>query len=133
MLTKSHPISIKKFCFRLVSILGAPLFMDVATLAASRPSVARVCIEIDLLKPRPLRSWIGNGNHQGLCQNLILENLPKFCSHCFRQGHEEGGCHILNPDLHVSKVEGRKLSVKNPRLEFEPKRLVCMQVFLVLK
>ncbi|XP_027166481.1 uncharacterized protein LOC113766495 [Coffea eugenioides] len=48
----------KQCLFQIVSCLGRPLFIDAATAALSRPSVARVCVEIDLLKELPHRVWI---------------------------------------------------------------------------
>ncbi|XP_071939135.1 uncharacterized protein [Coffea arabica] len=45
----------KEALFQVVGVLGIPLLIDAATVAVSRPSVARVCVEVDLLKPRPSR------------------------------------------------------------------------------
>ena len=85
----------KEVSFQIVLVLGAPLLVDAATLAVSRPSVARVCMEVDLLKPRPSWVWIGNGTLEGFWQELIAENPHKYCSHYFRQGHDEESCHVL--------------------------------------
>ena len=40
--------------------MGKPLFVDSATASGVRPSIARVCVEIDLLQTLPLRIWISN-------------------------------------------------------------------------
>ena len=45
----------KECLFHVVSLLGRPLFMDAATRSLSRPSVARVCVEVDQVKPLPSR------------------------------------------------------------------------------
>nr|XP_027096078.1 uncharacterized protein LOC113715975 [Coffea arabica] len=87
-------------------------------MAASRPSIARVCVEIDLLKQLTQRVWIGNGDHEGFWQALIPENMPKYCSHCFRQGHTQDYCHVLHPDF---KSERPLISKKNEgNLAFQP-------------
>lgn len=63
----------------------------------ARPSMARVCVEIDLLKPRPNRIWLGMGAG-GKWQKIIYERVPKFCSHCMLRGHDNESCrHLLQP------------------------------------
>ncbi|XP_071939955.1 uncharacterized protein [Coffea arabica] len=89
----------KEVIFQIASMVGNPLLVDTATLAVSRPSVARVCVEMDLLRSTPSLVWIGNGNHTGFWQELVVENLPRYCSHCFRQGHDVENCHVLKPEL----------------------------------
>ncbi|XP_027183870.1 uncharacterized protein LOC113782162 [Coffea eugenioides] len=96
----------KETLFQIAEVVGVPLLVDAATLAVSRPSVARVCVEVDLMKQRPSRVWIGTGQHDGFWQELVPENLPPYCSHCFRQGHTEVGCHVLHPALKPVKVGG---------------------------
>ena len=48
--------------------------------------------------------------------------MPKFCSHCFRQGHGEAECHVLNPELWVPKGEERQLVLQNMCKEYRPKK-----------
>ena len=92
--------------FQVAEVVGVPLLVDAATMAISRPSVARVCVEMDLMMPRPSRVWIGNGTHEGFWQELVPENLPSYGSHCFRQWHTEDGCHVLHPELRAVKARG---------------------------
>nr|XP_027066014.1 uncharacterized protein LOC113691883 [Coffea arabica] len=66
----------KETLFQIAEMVGVPLLVDAATLAVSRPSVARVCVEVDLMKQRPSR------------------------------GHTEVGCHVLHPALKPVKVGG---------------------------
>ena len=47
----------------LVSLIGRPLQIDAATKSLSRPSVARVCVEVNLLCNLPKRVWIGHGDN----------------------------------------------------------------------
>lgn len=56
--------------------------------------MARVCVEIDLLKPRPNRIWLGMGAG-GKWQKIIYERVPKFCSHCMLRGHDNESCRHL--------------------------------------
>ncbi|XP_027184115.1 uncharacterized protein LOC113782422 [Coffea eugenioides] len=100
----------KQCLFQIVSCLGRPLFIDSATAAMTRPSVARVCIEVDLLKELPPRVWIQVGEGHGFWQPLIPENLPKYYGHCYRQGHYQSECRIKHPELRQSgegKVRAR--------------------------
>ena len=92
----------KECLFQIVSCLGKPLFVDAATASGVRPSVARVCVEIDLLQEFPGRIWIGHG---GFRQQFLPEHLPMYCSHCFKQGHDRDGCHVIHPGLRVEREE----------------------------
>ena len=78
--------------------------MDAATTSLARPSVARVCVEIDLLQPLPKWVWIGvgKGDPEGFLQVLEPENLSLYCSFCFCQGHDMGGCHVKYPELRAA-------------------------------
>ncbi|MQL86338.1 hypothetical protein Taro_018876 [Colocasia esculenta] len=53
---------------------------------------ARVCIEIDRLKPRPERLWIGMGEFGGYWQDVVYLNLPDYCCSCSRLGHAKENC-----------------------------------------
>ncbi|XP_027158185.1 uncharacterized protein LOC113759809 [Coffea eugenioides] len=103
----------KEVIFQITSMVGNHLLVDAATLVVSRPTVARVCIEMDLLWSTPSRVWIGNGNHAGFWQELVVENPTRYCSHCFRQGHDVETCHVLKPELrgatgHHAKTTGTR-------------------------
>ncbi|KAF8388502.1 hypothetical protein HHK36_027175 [Tetracentron sinense] len=62
------------------------LKLDGATKSFSRPSVARVCIEIDLLKTDPDRFWLGLGDHSRW-QFVEYEKKFQFCLRCKKLGH----------------------------------------------
>ncbi|XP_071921876.1 uncharacterized protein [Coffea arabica] len=110
----------KEAIFQIVSVLGVPLFVDAATLATSRPSLARVCVEIDLFQARPSRGWVGNGKYEGFWQSFIPENTPKYCSHCYRQGHDIEGCYVLKPELRPPRAEKPYQRVKDRSQTSEP-------------
>ncbi|XP_027158250.1 uncharacterized protein LOC113759869 [Coffea eugenioides] len=92
----------------IVSCLGRPLFIDAATVALSHPSVARVCVKIDLLKELPPRVWLQLGEDHGFWQPLQPESMPKYCVHCYRQGHNQLECHVKNPELRPNVVHVEK-------------------------
>ncbi|XP_027060835.1 uncharacterized protein [Coffea arabica] len=96
----------KQFLFPIVECLGRPLCVDAATARGSRPSVARVCIEVDLQRVLPSRIWISFGERMGFWQHLMPEGLPKYCSHCFHQGHAIEECKIKNPTLRTDAIHG---------------------------
>lgn len=62
------------------------------TLTHTKPQFARVCIELDLSKPLDHKIWIGTSSEDGFWQSVEYEKLPKLCSHCSLQGHEESFC-----------------------------------------
>ncbi|KAG6507100.1 hypothetical protein ZIOFF_032441 [Zingiber officinale] len=58
----------------------------------SRLTMARVCVEIDLLKPKIEDFWIGIGEDRRL-QKVIYERQPKYCLHCQHLGHSVEECY----------------------------------------
>ncbi|KAL0923443.1 hypothetical protein M5K25_007500 [Dendrobium thyrsiflorum] len=88
--------------FALASIFGRPLQTDQATLAISRPSVARVLVELDVTKKHPREVWLGS-EFNGYFQRVEFENLPIFCVHCKMHGHSMVECFILHPSLRKHK------------------------------
>lgn len=93
--------------------------MDAVAIAGTHPSVAWVCMEVDLLKSMVLRVWIGNRECDGFWQPLIPEYVPLYCSHCYRQGHNQEACHVLNPDLKQKESKVEKVAIV--KLQFCPK------------
>ena len=82
--------------FSIAQLIAKPLKIDGSTASLTRPNVARVCVELDLLLEHPYGIWIGVGE-KGFCQTVEYENMPLYCSHCSRQGHNRDGCLIQNP------------------------------------
>ncbi|VFQ84581.1 unnamed protein product [Cuscuta campestris] len=72
--------------FSIGNLIGTPLKMDNATLMLSRPSVAHLCIELDLTKELPRAVWIHLGSLSFL-QPVNYEDLPDFCKRCKTFGH----------------------------------------------
>ncbi|KAL0455106.1 UNVERIFIED_CONTAM: hypothetical protein Slati_0849800, partial [Sesamum latifolium] len=81
--------------FSIAQLLGTPLRTDVFTTTLVRPSVARVCVEVNLLKP--LQTEIGlSFETEVVIQPLIYERLPKYCGVYKHLGHDETDCYEKN-------------------------------------
>ena len=78
-------------------------------------------MEVDLLKSFPGRIWIGNGDYGGFWQLLVPENIPRYCSHCFRQGHDQGDCRLLHPVSRSDKGQLKETTeAQGPRMKDVP-------------
>ncbi|KAL0906731.1 hypothetical protein M5K25_025248 [Dendrobium thyrsiflorum] len=82
----------------LGSIFGRPFKIDHATSIGSRPSVARILVELDVSKQHPDKVWVG-ANNLGYVQSVVLENVPSYCLHCKALGHSNANCLVLHPHL----------------------------------
>ncbi|CAI9112187.1 OLC1v1012593C1 [Oldenlandia corymbosa var. corymbosa] len=81
----------EEYLRKLAGIIGKPLKIDVPTLNMSRPLVARVCMEVDLLKDLPKRIHLGvEGNTY--FEAVPYENLPEYCMECSKIGHSVKNC-----------------------------------------
>ncbi|KAL3524665.1 hypothetical protein ACH5RR_013037 [Cinchona calisaya] len=74
----------KSSLFSFAKAVGTPLKIDIATATMSRPSVVRVCVEVDVSKPLPLRVRI-KLERMGRWQPTTYENLPAYYTKCSRQ------------------------------------------------
>src|SRR2546430_15288690 len=66
----------KRGLFSIGSLLGKPLTLDSATADLSRPSVARVCVEVDLTKKLIARVRLDCEASEGFWQEVIYEKIP---------------------------------------------------------
>ncbi|KAL0906074.1 hypothetical protein M5K25_024536 [Dendrobium thyrsiflorum] len=87
-----------KVLHALGSLFGRPLQTDQATAARTRPSVARVLVEVDITKKHAKEVWVGSKAY-GYLQKVDFENIPDFCSHCKMHGHASTVCFKLHPGL----------------------------------
>ncbi|XP_060203087.1 uncharacterized protein LOC132631534 [Lycium barbarum] len=82
--------------------------MDVATENRTRPSMAKVRVEVNLTKTQINFIFIGTENencpHKGFYQKLEYENAPKFCTHCRMLGHSTIQCRRVG-----KKKEGNQM------------------------
>ncbi|KAI0524771.1 hypothetical protein KFK09_004156 [Dendrobium nobile] len=89
----------------LGSVFGRPLQTDQATASRTRPSVARVLVEVDISKKHPKEVWVGSKAF-GYLQKVEFEKVSDFCSHCKMHGHALSDCFRLHPEL-------KKISTQN--------------------
>lgn len=68
--------------FVIAALVGVPLCMDSATASLKRPSIARVQVELDLLKERPSKIWITIEEEEGFWQKIVSDEVPDYCRHC---------------------------------------------------
>lgn len=99
------PTFFVKVClFSLAAAVGTPFHLDMATINKTRPSCARVKVQIDLLAKLPKRvrmdiedevigatrtEWVG----------IQYDYIPKYCKECKLQGHNEEACWRLHSEL----------------------------------
>lgn len=86
----------KDSLFQIAAMLGTPLKLDAATASMNRPSLARVCVELDVSKELPQRIFIQTPSRV-IMQNVEYEDLPKYCSSCYKLGHVISECGTENP------------------------------------
>ncbi|PKU80021.1 hypothetical protein MA16_Dca014386 [Dendrobium catenatum] len=72
-------------------LFGNPLKVDNATALGSRPSVARVLVEIDITKKFLDKILIGP-EKRGHFQQVFMEDFPLICPKCKRFCHSLGDC-----------------------------------------
>ncbi|KAK4363838.1 hypothetical protein RND71_015196 [Anisodus tanguticus] len=92
--------------FSMAASVGKPISIDSATRNKTRPSSARVKVEVDLLKvhPKSVLIQVGEGAEITSTQQRIrYDFLPKYCTNCKLQGHDSIGCWKLNPELRPNK------------------------------
>lgn len=98
--------------FSLARAVGKPLQVDMAMRNQMRPSCTRVKVEVDLLKEFPKRIKIEFRRTKGEVVDrwitIKYDYVPKYCSTCMIQGHDENQCYVLHPELFHKKREGAK-------------------------
>ncbi|KAG5606966.1 hypothetical protein H5410_028458 [Solanum commersonii] len=116
----------KEAIFSLTTVVGKPLQVDMATTNKTRPSCARVKVEVDMLKELPKRINVGIKKKTGEVISkwiqIKYDYLPKYCCTCKLQGHNEDDCYMLHPELFdgdKKKQEDKKVS--NDKVENKTK------------
>ncbi|VFQ75956.1 unnamed protein product [Cuscuta campestris] len=79
--------------------IGKVLGVDLAILHKSKPHVARVRVEMNLLKPLIHNIFIGTSTEpgkedEGIYQSFEYERIPFYCTKCFKQGHATEKCKL---------------------------------------
>lgn len=69
-----------------------------AMIEVSRPSCAKVCVQIDLLKKLPSRLWLECVDSiPGCWQSIEYDKLPKYCKQCIKLGRDFHSCKFAHP------------------------------------
>ncbi|KAG9452258.1 hypothetical protein H6P81_005162 [Aristolochia fimbriata] len=87
----------EELLFPIASVAGKVFAMDGPTRNLSRTNLARVCVEVDLLKELPRQVWVGVGE-EGFWQDICYHRLPSYCINCREQGHSSRACQAKRGD-----------------------------------
>ncbi|KAJ6790505.1 Uncharacterized protein M6B38_248850 [Iris pallida] len=92
--------------FLMAKSFGNPLKIDKASSEFSRPSVARVFVEVDLSRPLPARVRVNLPGTRSYWQDCEFEDFPKFCKLCRHLGHFDLACKVVPQDQPATKEYG---------------------------
>ncbi|XP_019161197.1 PREDICTED: uncharacterized protein LOC109157811 [Ipomoea nil] len=95
----------KRAIFSIANLIGSPLKVDSSTLLHNRPSVARVCVELDVSTDLTHQIWINNGSFGGFTQKVTYEFVPPYCKECRKFGHTVADCR--------AKTDNKRQEVRN--------------------
>ncbi|KAI0511860.1 hypothetical protein KFK09_012494 [Dendrobium nobile] len=118
-------------------VFGKPLKINNSTSSGSRPSVARILVELYVTKHYPDKIWIGPDNI-GYVQYMVMEDFPQYYAHSFSFGQSKAACRILPPHLDSSALPMSTLIVNNMMGEggdvalVLPDLMVVSSVFVVV-
>ncbi|XP_019186523.1 PREDICTED: uncharacterized protein LOC109181225 [Ipomoea nil] len=82
----------KRAIYSIANLIGTPLKVDSSTLLHNRPSLARVCVELNVSQSLPNQVWITNGSYGGFNQKVTYEYIPPYCMGCRKFGHLWSDC-----------------------------------------
>ncbi|CAI9099231.1 OLC1v1036016C1 [Oldenlandia corymbosa var. corymbosa] len=100
----THP----KVLFSIASAVGKPLQLDTPTLNLTRPSVARLCVEVDLTKESTKSIHIGKKG-KNYEQHYTYEYVPSYHPACCKIAHKESDCRKgKGVSLNVLKADALK-------------------------
>ncbi|KAL0906649.1 hypothetical protein M5K25_025161 [Dendrobium thyrsiflorum] len=113
----------------LGSLFGLPLKIDHATVCGSRPSIARVLVELDVTKHYLDRVWVGPENLDYI-QEVIMEEFPSYCSQYKSLGHSKLECCALNKTRSIDVLQSNAELV-NYKVDLNPLKEVVENVLVV--
>ncbi|KAL9667547.1 hypothetical protein QQ045_001909 [Rhodiola kirilowii] len=77
---------------QVVSSFAKFLDLDERTKTYSVPSMARVCVEVDVTKEIPTEVWLQLTESRGVWQSVVVESKLAYCVKCRLHGHELSSC-----------------------------------------
>ncbi|VFQ85160.1 unnamed protein product [Cuscuta campestris] len=109
--------------------LGKILGIDPTTMNKSRPHVARVRVEMDLMAPLIHKLFIGTSTvvgkeDEGFYQTVEYERIPYYCSRCFKQGHTAEKCKLEEENHYDAEKmrKGKHILTEEPPNQLKPTR-----------
>ncbi|RAL41618.1 hypothetical protein DM860_013152 [Cuscuta australis] len=95
---KNLPIHLhdRKSLLDIAQVFGKPIKLDATTENFGRPSLARVCVEVDISQPQITKFCVQNGEIP-LILSAYYENVPHFCHECRGVGRHNHGCKFCTP------------------------------------
>lgn len=79
-----------EFLIAIGDSIGRFIRVDLLTVSMARPSVARICVGVDLSRELPLEIGI---KYKGIIwQKIVYRNMPAHCTHCRMQGYNIKAC-----------------------------------------
>ncbi|KAF8396252.1 hypothetical protein HHK36_017867 [Tetracentron sinense] len=103
------------------SIVGRVLKVDGPTRTISRPSLWRICVEVDVKKEKISIFWLGLST-VGRWQSIVYEKEPKICASCNKMGHSKEDCNKSVKKLYRG-VDPRKLKKPMKDAQSKEKRM----------
>lgn len=99
------PANLFQECFlrSIAGNLGPVLKVSLSTSSITKAYAAYACIELDVLKPRCERIWIGTGDG-GAWQHVEYVKVPQYCTFCKKIGHDFQVCNRAGKTL-VTKAD----------------------------
>lgn len=92
--------------------IGNVLRVDIHIAAEARGRFARLCVQVDVMKPLVTTIMIGK-----LEQSVSYEGIQKFCFDCERLGHKRENCpYLICQDVtakETARVESEKDSTRS--------------------
>ena len=98
----------------IANVVGKLLLIDGPTPRFSRPSVARVCVEVDLLKKNPNRVWLNMGQYEGRWQKIVYEKDLRYCTSCSKEGHAKSNCKLRSKNSSATDAANKEKSNLQP-------------------
>ncbi|KAK4732850.1 hypothetical protein R3W88_025838 [Solanum pinnatisectum] len=132
----STKIFSREALFSLASAVGLPLQVDKATTGKSRPSVARVKMEINLLSslPNRVRMFFNDekiGVVKEVLQKIVYDKLPSYCTTFKHQGHKEEECRLTMEIegglIEETKINGEKFEGDLRSILDEKKKILTLK------
>ena len=96
------------------NVVGKVLLIDGPTPRLSRPSVARVCVEVDLLKKNPNRVWLNMGQYEGRWQKIVYEKDFWYFTSCSKEGHAKSNCKLRSKNSSATDAANKEKSKLQP-------------------